>query len=195
MGQALYSPRFRASHTFWKTLIAPSRPDVPRPGIVGMRGSMVIRLRPCMIMSAPPRATLDFSVWRSEFFTRLEKPGSLGYREGRPKSTRSGMYTTCAGSMPINIIIILCTPRTDDLYDLYDLYVLFPHQDLDISRQICSRFYSTCTTVAYVAGWHRYNLQWSIVANVFLLGSASSIVANVSWVRICMIYRGKCFLG
>ncbi|CAN0322974.1 unnamed protein product, partial [Laminaria digitata] len=27
-----------------------------RPGIVGMRGSMVIRLRPCMILSTPPPA-------------------------------------------------------------------------------------------------------------------------------------------
>ena len=30
------------------------KPDMLRPGIVGMRGSMVIRLRPCMIMSTPP---------------------------------------------------------------------------------------------------------------------------------------------
>ena len=30
-------------------------PDVVHPGIVGTRGSMVIRLPPCMIMSAPPR--------------------------------------------------------------------------------------------------------------------------------------------
>ena len=31
-----------------------SKPDVLRPGIVGMRGSIVIRLRPCMIMSTLP---------------------------------------------------------------------------------------------------------------------------------------------
>ena len=30
------------------------KPDVLRPGIVGIRGSMIIRLRPCIIMSAPP---------------------------------------------------------------------------------------------------------------------------------------------
>ena len=30
------------------------KPDVLSPGIVGMRGSMVIRLRPCMTMSTPP---------------------------------------------------------------------------------------------------------------------------------------------
>ena len=28
--------------------------DVLRPGIVGMRGPMVLRVRPCMIMSTPP---------------------------------------------------------------------------------------------------------------------------------------------
>ena len=36
--------------------------DVLRPGIVGTRGSMVIRLRPCMIMSTPfppPRALYE----------------------------------------------------------------------------------------------------------------------------------------
>ena len=31
-------------------------PCVLRPGIVGMRGCMGIRLRPCMIMTTPPRA-------------------------------------------------------------------------------------------------------------------------------------------
>ena len=29
------------------------RYPLPRPGIVGMRGSMVIRLRPCMITGTP----------------------------------------------------------------------------------------------------------------------------------------------
>ena len=31
------------------------KPDVLRPGVVGMRGSTVVRLRPCMIMSNPLR--------------------------------------------------------------------------------------------------------------------------------------------
>ena len=34
--------------------LSPQKPDVPRPGIVGMRGSISIRLRPCMIMGPPP---------------------------------------------------------------------------------------------------------------------------------------------
>ena len=40
----------------WCKLCLPGRwkPDVLRPGIVGMRESMVIRLRPCMTMSTPP---------------------------------------------------------------------------------------------------------------------------------------------
>ena len=33
-------------------------PYLLRPCIVGMGGSMVIRLQPCMIMSAPPLASL-----------------------------------------------------------------------------------------------------------------------------------------
>ena len=35
-----------------------SLPGVLRPGIVGLQGSMVIRMRPCMIMSTPPPSTL-----------------------------------------------------------------------------------------------------------------------------------------
>ena len=40
----------------WCKQCLPGRfqPDVLRPGVVGMRGSMVIRLRPCMITSTPP---------------------------------------------------------------------------------------------------------------------------------------------
>ena len=34
-----------------------------RPGIVGMRGSLVIRLRPCMIMSTRPRLPSSPSCW------------------------------------------------------------------------------------------------------------------------------------
>ena len=33
------------------------KPDVLRPGVVGMRGSMVIQLRPCMIVSTPPTSS------------------------------------------------------------------------------------------------------------------------------------------
>ena len=38
------------------------KPDVLRPGIVGMRGSMVVRLRPCMITSISTPAPLPLGV-------------------------------------------------------------------------------------------------------------------------------------
>ena len=40
-----------------------AKPGMLRPGVVGMRVSMVIRLRPCMIMSTaplPPQKRTDF---------------------------------------------------------------------------------------------------------------------------------------
>ena len=49
----------------WHQQCLPGRwkPDVLRPGIVGVRGSMGKRLRPCMIMSTHPRWRCLFSLW------------------------------------------------------------------------------------------------------------------------------------
>ena len=37
-----------------RRFFGPCKPDVLRPGILGIRGSKVIRLRPCMLTSTPP---------------------------------------------------------------------------------------------------------------------------------------------
>ena len=56
-----------------------------RPGSVGMQGYMVIRLRPCMIMSTPPSAFSPLSPRRS-FVARLLGIASSGRWKGLPAS-------------------------------------------------------------------------------------------------------------
>ena len=59
-----------------------------RPGIAGMRGSMVIRLRPCMIMSiAPPRA--------GEGGPLEAAPEAIKIRVLLCFASQSGLNTTC----------------------------------------------------------------------------------------------------
>ena len=48
------SPFMRLAKTPDDVCLGRLKPDVLRPGIAGMRGSMVKRLRPCMTISTPP---------------------------------------------------------------------------------------------------------------------------------------------
>ena len=61
----------------------------PRPGIVGVRGSMVIRLRPCMISSTLPHPPSSSNHARA-LVNRLWGRFSRGYQCGRWRATVAG---------------------------------------------------------------------------------------------------------
>ena len=142
-----------------------------RPGIVGMRGSKVIRTRPCMTMSTPhhPSRQAHRGHVKPTGATLIARDGAAALAIRRtqwvmrliPATRTKQKRTVGGGARRVKTTYFKpCAPRTDELYDLYDLFPLEFILYIFQGRRIPDLYdLNDLYDLAHDAAWELYNLH------------------------------------